>query len=382
LIEEGLEFYKKIASLAFLSYWIAMKILVTALLSNYKLNTNLMGMINSRKVSEIILVRRWPLEGVAKLRNVNPPGLWNRCKLLYELWRFVTIMKILLKEDVNAIIGIQMVLHGLQVAIAGWLTRTPFILSAIGSDIYVHMRKNWERLFLRPAFTGAFAILVKGSKSSKMLVEARISPRKIFVSQDYQDENRFAPKDMKKRWDLLFIGNLLPVKRVHALIEAVAEVSQDLKGIRLGILGDGLEKGRLERLVQELGIDQSVDFIGRKDDVENYINSARAVILVSRSEGMPAVAIESIFCGVPVILTDVGDIGDIFIHGENALLIPVGDKKALLAAIRQLLTDDELYEHLREGALKTRERHSQRWNLEGQVREWERVLSFVTHVES
>jgi glycosyltransferase involved in cell wall biosynthesis len=78
----------------------------------------------------------------------------------------------------------------------------------------------------------------------------------------------------------------------------------------------------------------------------------------------------------------VGDIRDIFIHGQNGLLVPAGDKRALVAAIKRILTDDELYEHLREGALKTRERHIQRWNLEGQVREWERVLSFVTHVES
>jgi len=190
------------------------------------------------------------------------------------------------------------------------------------------------------------------------------------------------PKDMEKRWDLLFMGNFVPVKRVHALIEAVAEVSKDLQKVRLGILGDGPEQGRLERLVQDLGIVENVDFIGRKDDVENYINSARAVILVSRSEGMPAVAIESIFCGVPVVLTDVGDIKDIFIHGENALLVPAGDKWALVAAIRQLLTDDELYEHLREGVLKTRERHIQRWNLEGQVREWERVLTFATQIEN
>jgi glycosyltransferase involved in cell wall biosynthesis len=351
-----------------------MKILVTALLSNYKLHTNLMGMINSKKVSEIILLRRWPLHGATKVRNVNPSGIWKKYKLVYELWRFVTIMRILLKEDVNAIIGIQMVLHGMQAAIAGFLTRTPFILSAIGSDIYVHTQKRWERLFLKWAFKRSDAILVKGTKSKKMLLDAGISPNKIFVSQDYQDEKRFTPKDMEKRWDLLFIGSLLPVKRVHALIDAVARVCKDLKRIRLGILGDGPEQDRLERLVQDLGIVENVDFIGRRNDVENYINASRVVILVSRSEGMPAAAIESIFCGVPVVLTDVGDIKDIFIHGENALLVPVGDKWALVAAIRQLLTDDELYEHLREGALKTRERHIQRWNLEGQVREWERVL--------
>jgi L-malate glycosyltransferase len=359
-----------------------MKILITALLNNYKLNTNLMGMINSKKVSEIILVRRWPLHGATKVRNVNPSGIWKKYKLVYELWRFVTIMRILLKEDVNAIIGIQMVLHGMQAAIAGFLTRTPFVVSAIGSDIYVHMQKRWERLFLKWAFKRSDAILVKGSKSKNMLLDVGISPNKIFISQDYQDENRFFPKDMEKRWDLLFIGNLLPVKRVHALIEAVAEVSKDLQKVRLGILGDGPEQGRLERLVQDLGIVENVDFIGRRNDVENYINASRVVILVSRSEGMPAAAIESIFCGVPVILTDVGDIRDIFIHGQNALLVPAGDKRTLVVAIKRILTDDELYAVLQNGVLKARERHIQRWNSEGQVREWEKVLTFATQIEN
>jgi len=355
-----------------------MKILVTALISNYKLSTKLIGMINNRKVSEIILVRRWPLKGVAKVRNVNPPGLWNRCELLYELWRFITILYIVYKDHIDVIVGIQMVLHGLQATVAGYLTRTPLILSVIGSDIYVHMQKQWERPFLKWALKRAGAIFVKGSRSRRMLVEAGISPNKIFLSQDYQDESRFLPKDMEKSWDLLFVGNLVPVKRVHALIEAVAEVSKDLKRIRLGILGDGPEHDRLERLTQDLGIVESVDFNGRKDDVENYINASRAVILVSRSEGMPAAAIVSIFCGVPVILTDVGDIRDIFINGENALLVPVGDKRALVATIEQLLTDGEIYARLRNGALKTRERLIQRWDSEAQTREWKKVLNFVS----
>ena len=199
-----------------------MKILVTALLSDYKLSTNLIGMINSKKVAEIILVRRKPLRGVSKVRNVCPSGMWARYNLLYELWRFVTIIRIVYKENVDVIIAIQMVLHGLQAAMVGYLARTPFILSAIGSDIYVHMQKQWERLFLKWGIRKAGVILVKGSRSRRMLVDAGISSDKIFESQDYQNENRFVLKDMERRWDLLFVGNLVPVKRVHALIETVA----------------------------------------------------------------------------------------------------------------------------------------------------------------
>ena len=62
---------------------------------------------------------------------------------------------------------------------------------------------------------------------------------------------------------------------------------------------------------------------------------------------MPAAAIESIFCGVPVLLTDVGDIRDIFIHEENALLVPPNNKKALVDAIIRILTDNDLHKLLR-----------------------------------
>ena len=358
-----------------------MKILVTALLSDYKLSTNLIGMVNSKKVSEIILVRRKPLRGVAKVRNIHPPWLWTRWKSLYELWRFVTIIRTVYKENIGVIIGIQMVLHGLQAAMAGYLTRTPFILSVIGSDIYVHMQKQWKRPFLKWALKWAGAILVKGSRSRRMLVEAGISSDKIFESQDYQDENRFVPKDMEKQWDLLFVGNLVPVKRVHALIEAVAEVLKHMRNIHLGILGDGLEQAKLEQLVQNLGIMENVEFLGRKNDAENYINASKAVALVSQSEGVPAVAIEAMYCGVPVILTDVGDIGGMFINEKNALLVPPNDKKALVKAIIRMLTDNDLHKRLCKGALKTRECYSKRWSREEQINEWWKVIDVVNQAQ-
>jgi len=73
----------------------------------------------------------------------------------------------------------------------------------------------------------------------------------------------------KKQWDLLFVGNLVPVKRVHALIETVARFLKNLEKVHLGLLGDGPEQASLEQLVQDLGIVENVEFIGRKDDVEN-----------------------------------------------------------------------------------------------------------------
>lgn len=357
-----------------------MKILVTTLLSDYKLSTKLIGITNSKRVAEVILVRRQPLEGLPKLRNVNPTGLWARWTLLYELWRFVTIMRLIHTERVNVLIGVQMMLHGLQIAVTGYLTRLPFVLSVIGSDIYIYMQNPLIRPFLIRALKQASAITVKGQRSRELLTDIGIHSNKIFESQDYQDEIRFTPKSAKKRWDLLFVGNIVPVKRVHALIEAVAKVSKSIQGIRLGILGDGQEQARLERLAQTLGISENVEFLGRKPDVENYINASRVVILASQSEGMPAVAIEAIFCGVPVILPDVGDMRGVFNHEENALLVPSGDKKALVDAIVRLLTNDKTYERLHQGALKTRARHILRWNREGQIREWEKILDLILKI--
>ncbi len=168
----------------------------------------------------------------------------------------------------------------------------------------------------------------------------------------------------------------MPVKRLGELIKVIPDVLKKIGRIRLGILGDGPERARLKGLVQSLGISEHIEFLGHVDEVENYMNASRAVILVSQSEGLPAAAVEAMFCGLPVILTEVGNVQSVFAHEDNALLVHFSNKGELVNAIVRLLSDRVIYERLHRGAIKARDRYIRRWNKEEQRKVWESLLDF------
>ena len=105
------------------------------------------------------------------------------------------------------------------------------------------------------------------------------------------------------------------------------------------IAGDGNDRAQLERQVAELGLREVVDFIGwvAPDKVLDLINSATIVLLPSRWEGLPSVALQASMMARPVLATSVGGLPEVVVHGETGLLIPVEDTAALAEAIVFLL---------------------------------------------
>lgn len=351
-------------------------VLVTARLGDYKLATHIMGLIDSEQVEKIFLVRRQPLTRFSKIHNISPTGFSARSAFAFEIWRFFAVLRLIRAGRVNLLVGIQLQLHGVQAALAGWLTGVPVVLALIGSDVHIHLLNPWKRLFLKWALGRATAITVMGPRSRQRLIEAGVNRVRTVEMQVYQDDARFLPGEAQIRWDLLFVGRLIPLKRVHTLLAAVAKAKSDLPNIRVGILGDGPERGRLQELARSLDIAGNVEFIGYDSEVERYLRASRAFVLASESEGLPSAAIEAMFCGLPVILSDVGDVRGVFIPDHNALLVPKGDDQVLAKAIVRLLKDDRLYECLRNGALDTRDRHAAKWSRAGCVREWEKVMQY------
>lgn len=355
-----------------------MKLLVTALLSDYKLRTKLIGLIQNHAVDEVILVRRKTLPGLPKIRNVTPSGPCRDCRWLYEIWRFKSILHLIWTEKIDVLIGIQMVLHGLQIALIGRLSGLPYVLSVIGKDVHRDLFSPVKGPFLAWALRGAQGITVMGPRSRQILMALPVPEKRLFEIQNHQDPKRFAP-DTKapKPWDLLFVGALVRRKRLDRLLHAVADVSKTLPAVRLGLLGRGPEETALKELTHRLSIEENVTFLGHDPQVESHLQAAQVFVMTSSFEGVPAAAIEAMLCGLPVILTDVGDIPGVFVNDRNALLVPPGDHVALVSAITALLTDTRTYTRLQQGALYTRKAHLKRWDLTGQTKAWEVVFDHV-----
>ncbi|EGU48945.1 hypothetical protein VIOR3934_21461 [Vibrio orientalis CIP 102891 = ATCC 33934] len=98
-------------------------------------------------------------------------------------------------------------------------------------------------------------------------------------------------------------GRLEPVKGQDVLIQALCSLP---KNVHLAIAGDGSERNRLKTLVNQLGLENRITFLGLVDDMPQFYQSLDLFCLPSRSEGFPLSTLEAQSCGIPAIATDVG----------------------------------------------------------------------------
>lgn len=152
---------------------------------------------------------------------------------------------------------------------------------------------------------------------------------------------------------VLAVGRLSAEKAHIDLLEAFAEICpKTLEKLHLVIVGEGPERGNLERRTRELGLQGQVSFVGLKSDVRPYYRVADISVLPSHTEGSPNVLLEAMAAGCPQVATRVGGVPDTVVHEESALLVNAGDRAALAANMLRLLTDRELAQRL---ALKARQ---------------------------
>ena len=107
-----------------------------------------------------------------------------------------------------------------------------------------------------------------------------------------------------------FTGRLTEIKNIPLLIRS-AKACIDQGNFRFVIVGDGSLRLELENLAGQLGISDSVIFLGNREDVSDLLSGFDIVALTSRNEGTPLSLIEAMAAGVPVISTAVGGVVDL-----------------------------------------------------------------------
>ena len=185
-------------------------------------------------------------------------------------------------------------------------------------------------------------------------IENGISPEKILYVPTRVDVGVFSPKtnqydvDKNKTAHLLFIGNLVPLKGVNYLIDALEIVFKKFDNIKLLIVGDGPQKSNLMQYSHEKKLAHIIDFVGRipHNTVPTFFDKGVVFILPSLTEGMPRVILESMACGVPVIASSVGGIPELIEHNKTGLLFAPTDVLGLSQSILKLLTDEKLRYHI------------------------------------
>ncbi len=148
--------------------------------------------------------------------------------------------------------------------------------------------------------------------------------------------------------DILFVGRLIQSKGVGLLLKALDRVREEVPAVRCRIIGDGPERGPLEKLAQTLDLEGNVTFSGFLDghaDVIAAMKSSRVFVLPSSREGFGIVIVEAAACGLPCVTID-GDNNAArhLVHGSGIGAVCSPEPDSLAAALLgQLRLDSDTY---------------------------------------
>jgi len=143
---------------------------------------------------------------------------------------------------------------------------------------------------------------------------------------------------------ILCVGRLLHQKGFDLAIAAFAALVDRFPQARLTIVGDGPSRFDLEQQAAALGLGEAVEFKGRisPEHVRELMNTATIVVMPSRSEGFPMVALEAAHMARPVVATPVGGLPESVVHQRTGLLVEPEDSLALAEAIAFLLSHPDI----------------------------------------
>ncbi len=132
------------------------------------------------------------------------------------------------------------------------------------------------------------------------------------------------------------VGSLIERKGGNTLLEAVSSLDGAWHVL---LIGDGVERRRLEERARSLGIADRVRFLGERpaSEVEEIFTGLDVVAVPSLVEGMPYVILEAMACSLPVVASAINGIPEAAVDGETALLVPPGDARALRRALDELV---------------------------------------------
>ena len=134
----------------------------------------------------------------------------------------------------------------------------------------------------------------------------QIPPEKSMVLENWVDESRFNNYKQKDPEYFLYIGRFEPVKNPERLIRAWKSEYG-----KLLMVGSGQLEKDLIVLIKQLGLDNIIELHSETDDVGSLLSKAHALIISSDREGSPKVLYESLYCKVPVLSTDCGNIAEV-----------------------------------------------------------------------
>ncbi|UCG50630.1 MAG: glycosyltransferase [Candidatus Latescibacterota bacterium] len=265
-------------------------------------------------------------------------------------------------------------------SIAGSLTRNASVVYTAHGPVFPHRRRHaWfqrlpivDRVITVSDFVRRSAINEAGLRTDKVITIANGIDVASLASC-------VAPETARHKANMGFgvddpviglVARLSPEKNHTTLIEAFGRVVQEIDTARLVLVGAGELREKLRDQVRQMGLADSVKFIGEQKDIGAILSVFDVFALPSKEEGLGITLLEAMAVGVPVVATRVGGIPEIVEDGVTGKMVPPGDPAKLAEAILWVLKNPGEAMAMTE---KARDLVTQRFGIEQMTAKYEEV---------
>ena len=340
---------------------------------------HLVPIANSKKCSRILMVSSNPVPSIQKVEAIYPPK-WLIKVTGKTPARLLTFFWAAIRKKPHFVGGFHLLYNGIFAEIISYLVGARSIYFCIGGTEVDNqgvmdepncfkttkaadniLRKR--RLKIVSRFD---LIITMGTRAAKFLRKNGINTTIKVVSGGI-DTNRFHPGKENPLIDIIFVARLSIEKRLDIFLQAVKLVVDELPKTKVVIIGEGPLRNKLDKMLIKLSLDKNVDFMGHQDNVHEWLQQAKIFVLTSDLEGLALSVIEAMMSGLPVVVSDVGDLGDIVKHEVNGYLVPRRHPELFAKYLVDLLSNKKKLEAFGKTAIQSAKRYetqatSQKWD--------------------
>ena len=202
------------------------------------------------------------------------------------------------------------------------------------------------------------------------------SSNKIEAIWNGIDVSRFQFRGPKLAPNAISVARLSPEKDFATLLRAVPQVLRWIPAFKLTIVGNGSEFDSMAALINELGIGDSVQLMGERNDIPELLANAGFFVSSSKTEGISLTLLEAMAVGLPIVATSVGGNPEIVVEGKTGRLVPSQDSEAIANAIIAMCQEQDTWPAMSELA---RQRVEQNFEINKMISQYEALYREITN---
>jgi glycosyltransferase involved in cell wall biosynthesis len=277
-------------------------------------------------------------------------GKGGRWDIVAFLWRLVSTVGKLKPDIMHSFLPVPNFLAAMLKLVFPRL-RVVMGVRTSGKDLRQYDWTFWVSFWLERLFSSLADLVIVNSQAGKVAYEKKgFNPHKLLVISNGVDTNLYQPdpqigSPLRLQWDVPqggilvgMVGRLDPMKGHQVFFQAAAHLAGEYQALRLVCVGDGSQalQQKLEETSVSLGLQKILKWEKARPDVAAVYNALDICCSASIfGEGFPNVVGEAMCCGIPCVVSDVGD--SAILVGETGKVVPAGDADALAGALRMMI---------------------------------------------